>query len=242
MNLFITNIQHLLTANGPLLMSLFLFMSIEEMCIPLSGEPILLVAAITAGTTHNLSLFLLLTVVSIAGSMVGSIIGFSMGRLGGFPLFYRYGHLVRLKESKVKLGMYLFHKYGGVVALFGRCLPLVRVYVPFLAGTYQMRWLNFILANLFGTCITLSIYGGGPYLLGNAMQGADGIISIVGMAIAGIILLVLFLLFRRYQHQWEKEAEQLFPGSLKEYPSRSRRETPLEKEDTNERDMMVQRP
>jgi membrane protein DedA with SNARE-associated domain len=238
MNLFITNLLHLLTVNGPMLVSLFLFMVIEEMCIPLSGEPILLVAAITAGTTHNLTLFLVLTVVSLAGSMVGSIIGFSMGRFGGFRLFYRYGHLVRLKESKVKLGMYLFHKYGGVVALFGRCLPLVRVYVPFLAGTYQMRWLHFILTNLAGTCITVAIYGGGSYILGNVMQGADGIIGIVGMAIAGIILLVLFLLLRRYQHQLEQEAERLFPGSLKEYPSRSRREALLEQEDTSNRSMV----
>ncbi len=178
------------------------------MCIPLSGEPILLVAAITAGTTHNLSLFLLLIVVSIAGSMVGGSIGFWMGRAGGFPLFYRYGHIVRLKESKLKVGMYLFHRYGRWVALFGRCLPLVRVYVPFVAGTYQMRWLPFILANLLGTCITLSIYGGGPYVLGNAMQGFVGIASIIGMLAAGILLALFFLLFRRYQRQWEKKAEE----------------------------------
>src|SRR5690349_5832458 len=114
-------------------------MGIEEMCIPVSGEPLLLVAAISAGTTHNLSVFLLLIFVSLAGSIVGSSIGFWMGRAGGFRLFYRYGHIIRLKESKLKLGMYLFHQYGGRVALFGRCLPLLRIYVPFIAGTYQMR-------------------------------------------------------------------------------------------------------
>lgn len=79
MNLFILNMLHLLTSNGPLLVLLFLFIAIEEMCIPLSGKPILLVAAISAGTTHNLSLFMSLIVVGIAGSMLGSSIGFWMG-------------------------------------------------------------------------------------------------------------------------------------------------------------------
>ena len=239
MNLFIPNILHLLTSNGLLLVPLFLLMAIEEMCIPLSGEAILLIAAISAGTTHNLSLFLLLMVVCIAGSTLGSSISFWMGRVGGFPLLYRYGHLVRLKESKLKVGMYLFQRYGQWVALFGRCVPLVRAYVPLIAGTYQMKWLTFILANLLGTCITLSLYGGAPYLLGHAMQGFVGIVGIVGMAAVVIVLVLFLLLFRRYQRQWELKAEQLFPGSLKDHHSRSRRDTPLEIEDMNTRTMMM---
>lgn len=227
---------HLLATYSPWAVSIFLFSGIENMAIPLAGEPVLLIAAITAGTTHNLSLFLLLMVVCIAGSILGSSIGFWMGRVGGFPLLYRYGHLVRLKESELKVGMYLFGRYGRWVAFFGRCVPFVRAYAPFIAGTYQMRWLTFILANLIGTCLTLSIYGLGPYLLGHAIQGFVGIASIIGIAAGGIVLALFFLLFRRYQRQWEKKTEQLFPGSLKEYHPRRRRETSLEDEDTNEQE------
>jgi membrane protein DedA with SNARE-associated domain len=232
--------QHLLTTYGPWAVSIFLFSGIENMAIPVAGEPLLLAAAIAAGTTHNLPAFLLVSLAALAGSAVGSSIGFWIGCSGGFRLLYRYGHLIRFKESKLKLGMYLFHQYGGRMALFGRCLPIIRGYVPFLAGTYQMRWLNFILANTLGTGIMVAIFGVGGYVLGNVMQGFVWIVPILAILAVLILLTPLILQLRRHQHQWEKKAEQLFPGSLKEYHPRSRRETPLEKEDTNERNMMMQ--
>jgi membrane protein DedA with SNARE-associated domain len=239
LNLFIPNLQHLLTTYGPWAVSIFLFMGMENMCIPVAGEPLLLVAAISAGTTRNLAAFLLVSFVALAGSAVGSSIGFWLGRTGGFHLLYRYGHLIRLNESKLKVGLYLFQQYGGRVALFGRCLPLLRAYAPFLAGAYQMRWLSFIVANTLGTGIVIVIYGLSGYVLGHAMQGFAGIITIISLLASIILLTLLFLLLRRYQRQWEKQAEQLFPGPLKEYHPENRRKTPLEKEDTNEKNLIM---
>jgi membrane protein DedA with SNARE-associated domain len=240
LNLFIPILQHLLTTYGPWAVSIFLFMGLENMCIPVAGEPLLLVAAISAGATRNLSAFLLVSFVALAGSAVGSSIGFWIGRVGGFRLLYRYGHIIRLNESKLKVGMYLFHQYGGRVALFGRCLPILRAYAPFLAGIYQMRWLSFIMANTLGTGIVIVIYGVSGYVLGHTMQGFTGIITIISLLASIIIIALLFLLLLRHQHQWEKQAEQLFPGSLKEYHPENRSETPLEKEDTNEKNIMMQ--
>jgi len=240
LNLFIPNLQHLLTTYGPWAVSIFLFMGMENMCIPVAGEPLLLVAAISAGTSQNLAAFLLMSFVALAGSAVGSSIGFWVGRVGGFRLLYRYGHLIRLNESKLKVGLYLFQQYGGRVALFGRFLPLLRAYAPFLAGTYQMRWLSFIMANTLGTGIVIVIYGVSGYVLGHAMQGFTGIITIISLLASLILITSLFLLFRRHQRQWEKKAEQLFPGPLKEYHPENRSKTPLEKEGMNEKNMMMQ--
>jgi membrane protein DedA with SNARE-associated domain len=240
LNLFITTIQHLLTTYGSWALSIFLFMTIENVGIPVAGEPILLVAATTAGSTHTLSAFLFMSFVALAGSVVGSSVGFWIGRVGGFRLLYRYGHLIRLNESKLKVGLYLFQQYGERVALFGRCLPLLRAYAPFLAGTYQMSWLSFIIANTLGTSIVIAIYGGGGYVLGHAMQGFTGIITVISLLVVLILIALLFLLLRRHQHQLEEEAEQLFPGPLKEYHIENRGETPLKKDDTHKRNLMMQ--
>jgi membrane protein DedA with SNARE-associated domain len=240
LNLFIPTIQHLLATYGPWAVSIFLFSGIENMAIPVAGEPFLLAAAIAAGTTHDLSAFLFVSFASLAGSAVGSSIAFWIGRTGGFRVLYRCGHLIRFNESKLKVGMYLFHRYGGRMALLGRCMPLVRGYMPFLAGTYQMRWLNFILANALGAVIMIAIFGSGGYVLGNTMQGFVWMIPIVAILAVLTLFTPLFLQFRRYQRQWEKQAEELFPGPRKEYHLRSRRETSSQNNDTNERDLMMQ--
>lgn len=235
LNLFITNIQHLLIAYGNWIVPIFLFMAIENIYIPIAaGEPLLLVAAISVGTTHNLPVLLLVCFVAIVGSSAGSYIGFWTGRTGGSRLIYRYGHLFRLNESKMKLGMYLFRQYGGRVALFGRCIPIVRGYVPFIAGTYQMSWPNFMLANALGSGIQAIIFGLGGYILGQSMQGFVWIIPILAILTALILLTPLFLRLRRHQRQMEKKAEELFPGPLKDYFPRSKRETSLEKEELKE--------
>jgi membrane protein DedA with SNARE-associated domain len=230
-----TNIQHLLITYGNWIVPIFLFMAIENVYIPIAaGEPLLLVAAISAGTTHNFPATLLVCFVAIAGSSAGSCVGFWIGRTGGFRLIARYGHIIRLNESKMKLGMYLFRQYGGRVALFGRCIPIIRGYVPFIAGTYQMRWPNFILANALGSGIQAIVFGLGGYMLGQSMQGFVWIVPILAIVIALILLTPLFLRLRRQQRQMEKQAEELFPGPLNDYFPGSRREAALEKEELKE--------
>lgn len=85
----------------------------------------------------------------------------------------------------------------------------------------------------------IAIFGSGGYVLGNTMQGFIWMIPIIAILAVLILFTPLFLQFRRYQRQWEKQAEELFPGSLKEYSPR-RNETSLEKDDTNERNKMMQ--
>jgi membrane protein DedA with SNARE-associated domain len=81
----------------------------------------LLVAAIYAGTTHLL-LIPLMIVAAASGAILGDNHGFWVGREGGYCLLRRFGRYNRLEERKLKLGQYLFMKYGDKVVFFGRFL------------------------------------------------------------------------------------------------------------------------
>jgi membrane protein DedA with SNARE-associated domain len=121
-----STLMHLLATYGYL--AVLLFVAIESTGIPFPGETMLLVAAIAAGTTHQLSVAWVI-VAAAGGAILGDNLGFWVGREGGYRLLRRYGRYIRLEERRLKLGQYLFLKHGGKVVFFGLCW-LLRVSVP----------------------------------------------------------------------------------------------------------------
>jgi membrane protein DedA with SNARE-associated domain len=142
-----SELTHFLTAYG--YWAVLFFVAIESTGIPLPGESILLVAAIYAGTTHHLSVTLVIAAAA-SGAILGDNFGYWVGREGGYRLLRRYGRYIRLDERKVKLGQYLFRKHGGKVVFFGRFIAVLRAWTAFLAGTNCMPWGPFLLFNALG--------------------------------------------------------------------------------------------
>ena len=144
------NLLHLLATYG--YWAVLVFIAIESMGIPFPGETMLLVAAIYAGTTHHLSI-LLVIVAAASGAILGDNLGFMIGRVGGYRLLRRYGRFIRLDERKLKLGQYLFMKHGGKVVFFGRFVAVLRAWAAFLAGTNRMPWASFLLFKALGALL-----------------------------------------------------------------------------------------
>src|SRR6266498_2085421 len=155
--------QHFLATYG--YWAVLVFIAIESTGIPFPGESMLILAAIYAGTTHNLSIPWVITAAA-TGAILGDNLGFWVGREGGYRLLRRYGHYIRLDERKLKLGQYLFMKHGGKVVFFGRFVAVLRAWAAFLAGTNRMRWPAFLVFNALGGILWAFIYGSGAYFLG----------------------------------------------------------------------------
>src|SRR5260370_9299682 len=101
----------------------------ESPGIPFPGETMLLISAIAAGTTHQLSIAWV-TVAAASGAILGDNLGFWVGREGGYRLLRRYGRSIHLEERRLKLGQYLFLKHGGKVVFFGRFVAGLRACDP----------------------------------------------------------------------------------------------------------------
>src|SRR5437588_7398870 len=162
------------------------FIAIESTGIPFPGETMLLIAAVYAGTTHHLSIFLVI-VAAASGAILGDNLGFLIGREGGYRLLRRYGPYIRLDERKLKLGQYLFMKHGGKVVFFGRFVAVLRAWAAFLAGTNRMPWSRFLPANAAGGILWATIYGVGGYFLGKNVNRLAGPVGIATVIIAALI-------------------------------------------------------
>src|SRR2546423_14513406 len=217
-----SELTHFLTTYG--YWAVFVFVAIESTGIPFPGETMLLVAAIYAGTTHRLSIPLVI-LAAASGAILGDNLGFWVGREGGYRLLRRYGRYIRLDERKLKLGQYLFMRHGGKVVSFGRFVAVLRAWSPFLAGTNRMPWPGFLLFNTLGGIVWATLFGLGGYYLGNSIHRLTGPVAIASIVLATLVIIAFLIFVRHNEQRLEAEAERALPGPLDAYqPKASRKQ------------------
>jgi membrane protein DedA with SNARE-associated domain len=209
-----TNLEHFLVTYG--YWAVFVFVAIESIGIPFPGETMLLVAAIDAGTTHQLSIVLVI-LAATCGAILGDNLGFWIGREGGYRLLRRYGRYIGFNERRVKLGLYLFRTQGGKIVFFGRFVAVLRAWAAFLAGVNRMQWSRFLLFNALGGVIWATLYGLGGYFLGEEIHRLTGPVGIVTIVLAVLIIIASLIFVRRQEKQLEEKAEKAFPGPIENY-------------------------
>lgn len=177
----------------------------ESMGLPLPGETLVLLAAISAGITHQLNIALVI-VAAAAGAIMGDNIGYLLGRLGGERLLRRVGRLIPGQQGRLAVARFLFRQHGGKVVFFGRFVAVLRICAAFLAGATGMPWQRFALANAAGGVIWATAVGLIGYGLGASVQGPLGYVS---LALAALVVVAGVVTLRRNEQRWALEAAQL---------------------------------
>lgn len=193
--------------------AVFLAVGLESLGVPIPGETTLIAAALYAGSTHRLGLVPMAIVASVAAIM-GDNIGYLIGRFGGYRLLRRYGHYVRVDETKLKVGRYLFDQHGSKVVFIGRFISVLRTYAAFLAGTNMMHWRKFLVYNAAGGIIWATLVTVGAYLLGSAVHRVSTVMTIAGAVLVVLAVVAVIVYMRRHLKRLEARAEQAYPGPL----------------------------
>lgn len=196
-------INHLLQSYG--YVAVFGFVALESLGIPLPGETTLIAAAIYAGSTHHLNIGVVF-MVAAAAAITGDNAGYWVGRTGGQRLADRYSRLVRLDATKLAIGRYLFARHGGKVVFFGRFVTVLRTYAAFFAGLNSMRWSRFTAFNAAGGVAWAAVFAFGAFGLGAAATGVGQTITLVGLAVSGVLTVAGILLARRWVRRLEERA------------------------------------
>jgi membrane protein DedA with SNARE-associated domain len=183
-----------------------LFTTIEGTGIPFPPAKLFIVAAIYAGTSHHLSLPLLLGA-AIGGTLAGNTASFWAGRRGGERLLRRANRLPRHLERRLKLGQGVFRTYGGGIVCFGHFVPALRLWVALLAGVGAIRWSAFLLWNTLGILGWAVLYGVGGYVLGDEINRVGTVVGPALLIFTLMGLLVGWIWLRRYEKRLAMEAE-----------------------------------
>lgn len=214
------SVAHLIHAYGLLVVAAFI--GLESMCIPLPGETALIVSSVIAGRTHELNIVAII-LTATAASLIGRMIGYLVGAQFGYWLLLRYGSYVRITESRIKLGQYLFLKHGSGIIILAQFIPVLRAIVGVLAGANRMPWRRFVIASAIGAALWASLFGMGGYSFGRQFarlakswwlfSGPSGWV-LFGLA-AVIVVLVLASFVGRHEAQLTAKAERALPGPLR---------------------------
>jgi membrane protein DedA with SNARE-associated domain len=194
--------------------AVFLIVMLESSGVPLPGETVLIAAAIYAGTTDELDIGAIVLVAG-TGAAIGDSIGYWIGRRFGFPILVRVGPYIGLGEPRLKLGQYLFQRYGGGIVFFGRFVATLRMFAALLAGLNQFPWNRFLLFNVSGGFLWAATFGFGGYLFGEVLHQMAAPFAILLLTLAIVAVVLAALTIRKYEKELQAEAEAAFPGPLR---------------------------
>lgn len=106
-----------------------------------------------------------------AAAFTGNAVNYTIGRIVGprvFSAHDRSGLVHRLlNEQHLKRAHAFFEEYGGKAVILGRFVPIVRTFVPFVAGAAQMRSASFGLYNFIGAAAWVGLCLGAGLVFGN---------------------------------------------------------------------------
>jgi len=128
-----------------------LLMGIESACIPLPSELIMPFAGylVFQGTLSLWGVAL----AGAVGCVLGSLVAYYVGMLGGRPLVLKYGRYLLISPHDVELADRWFARHGDVTILIGRLLPVVRTFIAFPAGVARMALLKFMIYTFAGSLV-----------------------------------------------------------------------------------------
>lgn len=188
------------------------FIALESIGAPLPAEAALMAAAVYAATSHDIDIRLLLIVAS-AAAILGNFAGYWIGRRYGYHLLMRYGHRVGLTEGRIKIGQWLFLRYGGRFVFVARFLPFLRNMAAVLAGAHRMAPARFCLASSAAAIAWVLIFGLAAYAFGDAFAHAASPATIGLAAVALFIVVMLPVMILRWEKRLLAQAELGLPRS-----------------------------
>lgn len=138
---------------------------LENTGLPLPGETVLLLASFLAYSEHSLRLPWIIAV-GIVAATVGDNLGYILGHRGGRPLLERYQDIFRIRREVLARGERMFARYGAVTVFFARFVFGLRIIAGPMAGVLRMPWRRFVLFNVLGAALWVSVISGAGYLFG----------------------------------------------------------------------------
>jgi membrane-associated protein len=180
------NVDHIIQTGGLLLIALIIFAE-SGMFVGFffPGDTLLLGAGVLA-STHKLSLVGVIIVVAIA-AILGDNTGYHVGKRYGRKLFAKKDSIVFKHEYVVRAENF-YEKYGSKTMLFAHFLPVIRTFVPPVAGVAKMNYRQYVIFDAIGDTAWAIIVVLIGYFFGSKIHNIDHYIL---LAIFAVIFLTL---------------------------------------------------
>ena len=159
----------------------------------------LLFAAGSFAAIGALKVFWVFIVVAIA-AILGDTLNYSIGKFLGSKAFVKYPKI--FKKEYLDKTQNFYSKYGNKAIVFGRFVPIVRTFAPFVAGVGKMKYSKFLMYNIVGGIIWTALFVFGGYYFGNIPVVKNNFSLVI---IAIIILSFVPIVWQYWEHKNNKQ-------------------------------------
>ena len=160
----------------------------------LPGDSLLFAAgAISAASGNKLNVFMILFLLIVA-AVLGDAVNYAVGHFVGPRVFRAEGRRSfwerLLNRDHLMQAHAFFERHGGKAIVLGRFVPIVRTFVPFVAGCGSMSYPQFAFYNVTGAIVWVGVCVGAGYAFGNVPVVKDNfelvILAVIGLSVLPI--------------------------------------------------------
>jgi membrane-associated protein len=194
----LTDVRHLVQVGGYVGLTTIIFAETGLLIgFFLPGDSLLVTAGLlSAQPQFGLNVWLLGLLLTIA-AILGNSLGYAIGRYSGPRLFTRDDSLL-FKKKHLFRAQEFYTRHGGKTLVIARFMPIVRTFVPVVAGMAQMNVRVYTAYNVLGAVLWIWSMLFIGYFLGRFIPGVD-------QHIEKVILLVIFVSLLPGLISWRRE-------------------------------------
>ncbi|HEX4607433.1 MAG TPA: VTT domain-containing protein [Urbifossiella sp.] len=168
----------------------------------LPGDSLLVVTGIVARTAEWPVLPLMLSLIVMA--VAGDTVGYWIGAKAGPAVFNRPSSRFFKREHLLAAKAY-YDEHGGKTIIIARFIPIIRTFVPVVAGAARMEYRTFLFYNVFGGVGWIASMLMLGYMLDPLLRQVFGPEFMIAKHIDKVIVVVVFLsvlpmLTKGYRH------------------------------------------
>lgn len=133
-----------------------------------------------------------------AGSLAGALALYYIGRYGGRPLVLHKRRFLPIRERELDRAEGWFDRYGPVIVLVARVVPLARSYISIPAGTMRMNVVTFSILTVLGSAVWNAGLIAAGWALGDRWEEVSDVVGTVGPIVLAVVILVCVALAVRW--------------------------------------------
>jgi membrane-associated protein len=132
-------------------------------------------------------------------AVLGDTLNYWVGRKVG-PAVFKREDSIWLRKKHLERAHEFFEKYGGRAVILARFVPIVRTFVPFIAGVGSMTYPRFIAYNIIGGFVWIYFFTYAGYFFGNQPFVQKNF----KLVILAIIILSVVPIVVEFLREWRK--------------------------------------
>lgn len=162
----------------------------------LPGDSLLFVAGLLTTSKYIDQPVGVLVILLIVAAFTGTCVGYYFG-VWAKRYFRPRDSNFFFKQKYLDTAQEFYGRYGMMAFIVGRFLPIVRTFVPILAGFVRIDFRKFLIYNLLGATLWITSLVMAGYWLGNLFPGLVDNVEIIIVTLIVVTAIPVFLSMRR---------------------------------------------